>query len=347
MSINLNLLIPSLFWPDVSQPEIYKDLPTPSLEALLSKSITTHYPAEEMEIWLCKAFNITKQQNWPIAPVMLYIDGSDSMKNSKDYWMRADPVHLRIEQNHIMLADSQILKISKNEAETIVRDLNHNLDNHDFSFLSLYPNRWYIRTPKPPEIQTYTLGEVTCRNINNFLPIGSESIVWHRIFNEIQMLLYEHPINHARESRGELTINSIWFWGGGNMPQSIQSAYTHIWSNHELPRALALASNKNYSKTPSDANDWLQPAMTGNHLIVLDALLAKAKYRDAYSWREALRDMETNWFSPLYAALRKGKINQFTITTLNETSSHEFIITRPNLWKFWLITKSLYSYQIH
>lgn len=128
------------------------------------------------------------------------------------------------------------------------------------------------------------------------------------------------------------------------MPQSIQSPYTHIWSDHDLLRALALASNTNHSKLPRDASEWLQTGITGNHLVVLDALLGKAKYRDAYGWREALKDMEENWFSPLHIALRKGKIKQLTITSLHENSSQDFVIMRSNLWKFWLMTRSLSSY---
>ncbi|WP_297325278.1 phosphoglycerate mutase [Nitrosomonas sp.] len=346
--MNLNLLIPNLFWPDASQPEIYSDLSIPSLEILLAKSTSTQHPSQEIEMWLCKAFNIAQQQNsWPIAPIMLRIDNPGLAKTSKDFWMRADPVHLRIEQNHIMLADNQAFEISKEEAEQIVQDLNHNIGNHyDFSILPLRPDRWYIRLSKVPKIQTYTLGQVTCMNINGFLPTGSESIIWHKIFNEIQMLLYEHPVNQARESRGELSINSVWFWGGGNMPQSIQAPYTHIWSDHDLPRALAAASNLSHSKLPAHADEWLQLGTAGNHLMVLDTLLGKAKYRNAYGWRETLTNLEKSWFSPLYKALRKGKIDQLTITTLNETSSQDFVIMRSNLWKFWLVTHPLSFYLV-
>lgn len=345
MKMNLNLLIPNLFWSDVSQTDIYNDLSVPSLEALLSKSTSTQNKSLEMETWLCQEFNIAKQQNnWPIAPIMLHTDDPGLIKDSKDYWIRADPVHLRIEQNHIMLADSLAFQISQAEAEQLIQDLNCNLSNHYFTFLPLRPNRWYIRTPRAPEIQTHMLSQVTCMNINNFLPIGNESIIWHKIFNEIQMLLHEHPINRARESRGELMINSVWFWGGGNMPQSIQSSYAHVWSDNDLPRAFALACNTTHSKLPSNVTEWLKTGITGNHLVVLDALLGKAKYKNAHSWREALKDMEQNWFSPLYMALKTGSISQLTITTFNETSSSNFLIMRSNLWKFWLMAKPLSSY---
>lgn len=125
------------------------------------------------------------------------------------------------------------------------------------------------------------------------------------------------------------------------MPQSTQSPYTYVWSDNDLPRALALASDTGHSELPADAQEWLQTQISGNHLVVLDALQGKAKYRNAYDWRETLVSMEKNWFLPVYKALKNGKINQLTITALNETSSQRFEITRSDLWKFWRITKPL------
>jgi len=347
MLINLHLIVPNLFWPDASQAEIYRDLSTPSLETLLAKSIATEHSPQEMEIWLCKAFNITQQQNnWPIAPIMLHIEAPELIKTiNRNYWIRADPVHLRIEQNHIMLADSGAFDVTKEEAEQITQDLNKNLKCYpNFNLLPLHPDRWYIQLPRAIEIQTYTLDRVTCKNINNFLPTGKESMIWRKITNEIQMLLHEHPVNQARESCEKLPINSLWLWGGGTLPQSIQSPYTHIWSRNNLPQALALASNARYSNLPTHADKWLQNKITGNHLIVLDMLREKAKYRKALEWRENLSDLENNWFSPILNALKKGEINQLTITSISETSLQDFVIKRSNLWKFWLLARPLMFY---
>ncbi len=343
--MNINLLIPNLFWSDTSQPEIYDDLSMHSLETLLSKSISRTTPSLEMETWLCKQFKLKQQHgNWPIAPLMLHIDAPVLAKTSKDFWIHADPVHLRIEQNHIMLADSQSFKISPEEAVQLIQDLNHNLGSQDFTFLAFQPHRWYIKIPKAPEIQTHTLSHVTCKNINNFLPTGKDSTIWHKFFNEVQMLLHEHPVNQARESRSELPINSIWFWGGGNILQSIDSPYTHIWSNNDFSQSLALAGNINHFNLSTDVNKWLQTKIPGNHLVVLDSLRGPEKYKNAYGWREILRNMEHDWFLPLYTALKNGKINQLTITTSNEIASLDFLITRADLWKFWRFSKPLFTH---
>ena len=158
------------------------------------------------------------------------------------------------------------------------------------------------------------------------------------------MVRHEHPIKQQRESRGELPIKGVWFWGGGVMPPSIHSQFTHIWSNNEFAHALALASHTPYSKLPANANEWFSHDILSNNLVILDNLAVNAKYRNAYQWRETLKNLENDWFLPLYQALKTGRINQITIAAVNEDSWLEFVVTRTNLWKFWLVTRPLSSY---
>jgi hypothetical protein len=40
-----------------------------------------------------------------------------------------------------------------------------------------------------------------------------------RLQNEMQMLLYTHPVNDARSARGVLPVNSFWLSGTGALPQ--------------------------------------------------------------------------------------------------------------------------------
>ena len=51
----------------------------------------------------------------------------------------------------------------------------------------------------------------------DLLPAGNEGSVWRRRMNEAQMVLHAHPGNEAREARGELPVNSVWFWGAGEL----------------------------------------------------------------------------------------------------------------------------------
>ncbi|MCP5245756.1 MAG: phosphoglycerate mutase [Burkholderiales bacterium] len=345
--MNLHLFIPSLFWSDTTFPEIYQDLPLSSLEKLLSKSKATTHPASDYNAWLCQAFNIEKQLDWPIAPIMSQTDRSNHDAASKyDYWLRADPVHLRVEQNHIMLADSHAFELTQEEAIQFTGVINQHLRNDDITFLPFHPYRWYIRLTNTPEILTHALNSAACKNINTLLPTGKDSVKWHRIFNEIQMLLYDHPLNQVRIARNQIAINSIWFWGGGHLPQSTHSAYTHIWSDEPFSRSLANISNTSSNLLPENVENWLRDNRSEDQLVILNTLQTSDMYNLAFEWRENLKALEKEWFSPLYTALKNNQINTLRISTINENFSCDFVIKRNDLWKFWTTIKPLPFYAV-
>jgi len=356
--MNLHLFVPNLFWPKDTFPEIYLDLSLPAIETLLAKSSQSENESQGVEAWLCRTFSVEKQQDWPVASITLLADKMGNMKVGNEYWLRADPVHLLVEYDQVILSDSLIFRISPEEACQFVDVINKHFAEDDLHlssygsgakrqrmvFLPLCSDRWYLCVAKTPVIHTHLLSEVTSKNINNFLPFGAENMLWRGIFNEIQMLLHEHPLNQAREERGEPVVNSIWFWGGGVMPNLISSPYTHIWSNDVFPRALALACGTNYTELPENVETWQQSIAPGRHLVFLNSLHGKSQYGDAYGWRESLKEMEEKWFLPLQAALKKGEIDQIVITTIDKGRARSFSITKSNLWKFWCVRKSLSTY---
>jgi len=355
--MNLHLFIPNLFWPDSTFHEIYQDLSLPAIETIFAKSFQTKDESEGVEDWLCKAFSVEKQQDLPVAPLTLLADKAGDVETGNGYWLRADPVHLRVEHDQIVLADSCTFRISLEEACQFTEVINKHFAEDDLSpscgidnrrkLISLLPlcaDRWYLYMQKTPFIQTHLLSEVAAKNINDYFPYGTEEMFWTGILNEIQMLLYEHLLNQAREERGDLAINGIWFWGGGVIPKIATSPYTHVWSNDVFPRSLARACGTNHMKLPVNVDLWQQQNKSGRHLVFLDSLYGKSKYGDAYGWRESLKELEKEWFEPLLNMLKKNVVNQITITTINKGVAINFSITKNNLYKFWCMGKPFSTY---
>ncbi|SEK35175.1 phosphoglycerate mutase [Nitrosovibrio tenuis] len=345
--MNLQLLLPSLFWPDPTLTEIYRDLSLPSLENLLAKSSAEDEAPEfeGFEAWLCKVFNVTKQQDWPVAPVTLAIDGTEEVKAGDDYWIRADPVHLRIEGDQLVLGDSRIFKISAQEADQFTVLLNRHFATSglEIKFFPQQPDRWYVCATKIPPAKTHLLSQVANKSINELLPFSANSEVWRGLFNESQMLLHDHPLNQLREARGEPAINSVWFWGGGFMPKPLVSPYTHVWSNDVLACSLARACGTDHAQLPPDAKAWHQ-VRSGNHLVVLDVLRGQAQYADAYGWRESLKKLELSWFEPLLTVFKHGRIDKLILTVVSETRTTNFTARTGDLRKFWRRTKPVSAY---
>lgn len=342
--MHVDVVVSALFWPDPDQLEVYHQLRLPALEKILAKSRCSDYAATSMEAWLCQFFGIEKQQDWPVAPIMVQMDSRNASRASDGYWLRADPVHLRIENNHILLVDGQMLNISSKEAGDLADNINELLIKEGLTLLPLHPYRWYVHSDEITVMQTRLLSEVAGRNINDQLPVGDDSMVWVRRVNEIQMLLHEHPVNQRREMHGEPVINSLWVWGGGVMPQNLMAAPCEIWSNHDLMQGLANAAGMKCQSPPSNAYDWSSSVHDKKQLIVMDNFRNPVCYRDVAAWRNELEKLESDWFSPLLDLLKKRRIAKLTITVLGERSTKAFSVTPNSFWKLWTVSQSIAKY---
>ncbi|HMK14096.1 MAG TPA: hypothetical protein VK460_03695, partial [Burkholderiales bacterium] len=278
--MNCHLLIPGLFWR--SNDEAYLEPDLPALRTLLARATTAQDSVPVMEEWLCRTFAVDRQQDWPVAALTLIADGGSP---GNDYWLRADPVHLRVDSGQLLLADSRAIGITRDEANQLTQAINSHFNNAGLVFQACRPERWYLRLEKPPQLRTRALAEVAGKNIDEFLPVGADSVYWHGVCNEIQMVLHNHPVNEAREAAGNPPVNSVWLWGGGRRPMITRKPFVHVWTNECLSKGLALASGANISSLQQNAQAWLaQSRAPGVHLVVLDSLRDAAQYRDMERW---------------------------------------------------------------
>jgi len=56
------------------------------------------------------------------------------------------------------------------------------------------------------------------RNLSPWMPTATQAGSLIRLLSEMQMLLYTHPLNDARERRNALPVNAIWLSGTGALP---------------------------------------------------------------------------------------------------------------------------------
>src|SRR5690606_16353949 len=77
------------------------------------------------------------------------------------------------------------------------------------------PLRWYVAHESLSELPTASIDRVIGRNVDRWLPGEPQARLLRRLQNEVQMLLYTHPLNEAREARGALPVNSFWLSGCG------------------------------------------------------------------------------------------------------------------------------------
>ena len=346
--MNCTLLIPALFWPRDAAEAMFAGLGLESLVKLLARAGAQRFEPVTTEGWLCQAFEIERQQDWPIAPLTLALDGGHA---DGAYWLRADPVHLKVERDRLALVQSALFDLSADEAHALAGALDRHFREEGVSFHAPHPKRWYAKLEGEPKLVTHSVAEAAGRDVQPFLPSGADALDWHRVFNEAQMLLHGHAVNAAREERGEPIVNSVWLWGGGTQPAVAGRPFGAVWSDDAVAVAIAAAADIHAAGVPADAEAWLAAAArrdrapapgtaAESHLVVLDDLAWAAAYRDADTWRSRLSALEAHWFAPLARALAERRIARLALVSPGPAGCWRFDLERGDLRKFWRRAKA-------
>ena len=132
----------------------------------------------------------------------------------------ADPIHLAMGRDQAYLEASAAQSLTESESQQFLATLNAHFSCDGVQFFHLAAvdallrgTAWCATFAAPLEIRTATLAEALDGSAAAFAPTGAHARRLRAIETEVQMLLYDHPVNQAREARGERAVNSIWFWG--------------------------------------------------------------------------------------------------------------------------------------
>ena len=339
LPMHCTLLIPDLLPPSDLGAGPFADLRVPYIGTLLARGETTRCPPLATEDWLCGQFDVPTQPDRPLAALMLQADGGDPLHY---YWLCAEPVHLRVDRNRLIVA-ARVADYTATEASELVAALNRNFNADGLEFIAPTPSRWYVRTARTPALTTTPLTQALNRSSTHHLPQGADALEWHGVMNEAQMILHTHPVNAERAARGMAAANSIWLWGGGTLPAISTPSYTTAWGGGPVLRALALAAGVARCDLPANSAELLTAA-DEHPLAALDAPADALRDGDLAGWHDRVNTIDKDWVRPLLEALRAKELEQLNLVACNHDNRLETTVTRANLGRFWRRPRPLASY---
>ena len=189
-------------------------------------------------------------------------------------WVRADPCHLRPDLNGVrMLATADMLQLTMEDAHQLLPALKPVAGDMGFLLDVPVPERWYIQLQKNTQLPQFSSPESALGDdIFDYLPDGAASARWRAFQTEVEIILHQHPWNAQRVARGLLPINSLWCWGGGVLPNHIETQMKHVVSNDVYLTSLASLAGTTTSSVLEEAIHQESTLIDFRHLRDFDDL---------------------------------------------------------------------------
>lgn len=333
---HLTLLVPELLWPEPEDREALGSLECPALTTLLARSRFSRRPPQSPEDALTVLFG--RAASASLGAFRAHGEAERPLDVGDASWIAADPVHLRFHQEHLILADGGTLAIAEDEAATLVEELNRHFSDLG-SFHVAAVDRWYLRLAGESVLTRFDappLSAVAGRSVTRLLPEIMEDREVRKLLNELQTFLHAHPVNLRREERGAATVNSLWLWGAGRLPQRIEADFDGVWSGNPLARGLARAAGVPIHAAPADAAAFLvHAAPDTKHLVVLEDLIGPVHYENGEAYRQGVAGLEMRWFAPLREALAAGKLKHLRLVAPTAYGTLAWESRRTDQWRLW------------
>lgn len=154
-------------------------------------------------------------------------------------WGLLTPAHWHLGTDQVSLIDPAGLMLDEATSRALFAAVQDLFVSQDWRLVWGAPLRWYAAHQSLMDLPCAALDRVIGRNVDRWLGDATALRTIRRLQSELQMLLYGHPLNEAREAQGLLPVNSFWLSGCG-VAQPVKGTAPTI---DERLRAPALAGD--------------------------------------------------------------------------------------------------------
>lgn len=296
-------------------PRLGTQVAMPNLSRLMGKLTTTaRITGDEYDLVMPHEKLLAQQMGWdpahaPWAAWWATRDGV-TLDNQRP-WGLLSPCHWLMGRDHLTMLDPNSLDLTDAESKELLAAIAPLFESEGWALQWGHATRWYASHESLANMPTASLDRVIGRNPDVWLTNNPHARLIRRLQSEVQMLLYQYPLNDRREKAGQLTVNSFWLSGCGMVPSEAPR------SNQGQPN-LQLITTLRQPMLSDDMQAWLQAWQKLDATVLLDAvnqfdanepcLLTLCGERHAVTWsnREG-QGWLARWGRTLRAVLPQAK----------------------------------------
>ena len=188
-------------------------------------------------------------------------------------WAFIAPCHWAMGREHATLTDPETLELSEADSRTLLAAMQPYFATEGITLDFMEPTRWLAKGDVFRSLPTASLDRVLGRNVDRWLPATAAMKL---LQNEMQMLLYTHPVNDERAAKGQRSVNSFWVSGSGALMEPAndhshvnitrilaQSAFANDWTAYAQTWARLDANNIAHLLTRQNSGDTMRISLCG------------------------------------------------------------------------------------
>ncbi|MBK1616060.1 hypothetical protein CKO44_21635 [Rubrivivax gelatinosus] len=130
-------------------------------------------------------------------------------------WGELTPAHWQLGTEQVSFLDPLQLELDAAGSHAFFEAVAPLFTSEGFVLRWGAPLRWYLAHESLAELRTASPDRVIGRHVDAWLTEQPAVRLVRRLQNEVQMLLYTHPLNDEREARGLASVNTFWLSGCG------------------------------------------------------------------------------------------------------------------------------------
>lgn len=320
--------------------DLLKVLQAPALAALLSRTSTCNIETLDNanrllphEAWLAHALGLSPAPNGAAAQAAFAAQamrGYGLVPEPGARYFLLHPAHLAIARSHISLEELRQLKLSETEGRALFDIAAPYFDEIGQPLAYGDAGTWFMRADGWSDLQCATPDAATTQDLSVWMPEGEHARAARRLQNEVQMLWHEHPVNAAREERGLKAINAFWLWGASVATAQAPGCAASLHTQNAPHWLAALAE-------PAQRDASLNSVLASKRdaIVVPGGLIEAAQAQEWGMWLQQLQALEADWFAPLLAALKDGRVDQLRLVLSHRDAWLDCSTSKHAQRKFW------------
>jgi hypothetical protein len=344
---HLTLVLPFALPAPEFAPELVRALQAPALATLLSKSSSSRRVpldgaarALPHELWLADALGLSHGPDGLVPGFAASAMRGFGLDPADGRWFVVNPTHIQIARTHLLMGDLRQLDLREDEGRALFdsarpcfEDAGHLLEYGDAA-------TWFMRADGWDELVTSSPDMAVGMNLTDWMPAGAPARAFRKLQNDVQVTWYTHPVNAAREARGQSPINSIWPWAeASSASEHAHKLVANAGRRRFAPARLATWSVPGWlgalaQRRLEQPRDVLE-GLNADTLLACGNVAAPAIAADWSGWLDQMQSLETALFAPALDALRGGHLASLRLVLSHRDGYLDTTTTPMAQRKFW------------